>query len=341
MLCPTCRNELSSCKDPQLGWFCGWCGIINRHDLEAAAQKAMNAKISPLPVSVDFEERYEIGRQLWLDGPHGGWLALDRLLGREVVLNRPYGRDDHPWFVHMAQIRAQIRHANLIPLYDLGATKDGRPFFTEPDIKAADIRRLQREGEGKAADVMLPRLVSYLLDVGKALAFLHASGFLHLELHPGNVLVAPESQEVFLVRGHPSLPPVTTEGDGGDAGPNGVRIGVPAYMAPEQLDPHRLGAPDHLTDVYGLGGILFEILYDNPPNGRHGAPVTEVLTALAVRKGPPPRGTFGPWAARCREMARKLEPVCLRALEHDRTARQASVSALVSEVEQRAWGWPG
>jgi tRNA A-37 threonylcarbamoyl transferase component Bud32 len=41
--------------------------------------------------------------------------------------------------------------------------------------------------------VTLPRLVSYLLDVGKAVAFLHANGFLHLELHPGNVLVAPGS----------------------------------------------------------------------------------------------------------------------------------------------------
>jgi serine/threonine protein kinase len=112
-------------------------------------------------------------------------------------------------------------------------------------------------------------------------------------------------------------------------------------MAPEQADPQRLGAPDVLTDVYGLGGMLFEILYDDPPNGRQGASVIEILAVLASRKGPPRRGTLGTRAARCRKLARKLEPVGLRALEYDRTARQASVAALVNEVEQCAWGWRG
>jgi len=116
---------------------------------------------------------------------------------------------------------------------------------------------------------------------------------------------------------------------------------VPAYAAPEQVDPERLGAPDVLTDVHGLSGILFEILYDHPPNGRRHASVREFLTALAARKGPPRPGTLGTRAARCQELARKLEPVCLRALESDRTARQVSVPAFMREVEQCAWGWSG
>ena len=53
--------------------------------------------------------------------------------------------------------------------------------------------------------------------------------------------------------------------------------GRPAYMAPEQVNSQGLGTPDVLTDVYGLGGILFEILYDNPPNGKQSAPIPELL----------------------------------------------------------------
>src|SRR5262245_49588083 len=185
---------------------------------------------SPVP----FEQRYDLRNQLWLDGPHGGWLALDRTLGREVVVNLPYRPDDDQWFLQMAQLRARLRHANLVPLYDLGATKDGKPFFTEPYIKATDIRRLQLDGEDKPGGVTLPRLVSYLLDVCKAIAFIHANGYVHLELHPGNVLVVPESQEIFVVGGHPSLPPVRVVREG--TGPRGTICGVPAYMAPEQVD---------------------------------------------------------------------------------------------------------
>jgi serine/threonine protein kinase len=153
------------------------------------------------------------------------------------------------------------------------------------------------------------------------------------------VLVAPPSQEVFVIRGHPSLPAVSIDWAGVTSGPEPAVLGVPAYMAPEQADPERRGAPDALTDVYGLGGILFEILYDHPPNGRQRASALEQLTALAVREGPPRRGPFGTRTGPCRELARKLEPVCLRALESDRTARQASVSAFMREVEQCAWGW--
>lgn len=333
LLCPTCRNALSHCKNPHLGWFCDRCGIIRRDDLEAAAKKETIAKISPLPVSVEFEDRYDLHDQLWYDGPHGGWLALDRILGRMVVVNLPYRPDDHQRFLQMAQIRARLRHANLIPLYDLGATRDGRPYFTEPYIKATDLRSFLAT-ENKADDVTLPRLVGFLLDGCKAVAFIHANGYLHLEIHPGNVLVVPESQEVFVVCGHPFLPAVRREKVGA-----GVICVVPSYAAPEQVDPEKRGASDVRTDVYGLGGILFEILYDTPPNGTQRAFGTEFVTALAARKGPPPRGALARRTAPYQEFARKLEPLCLRALESDRSARPVSVSAFVKEVEQCFWRW--
>jgi hypothetical protein len=110
-------------------------------------------------------------------------------------------------------------------------------------------------------------------------------------------------------------------------------------MAPEQVYPERLGATDVRTDVYGLGGILFEMLYDNPPNARPGTSVIEIVKALAARKGPPTQGTLGRLGARCRELARKLEPVCMGALEYDRNARPVSVSAFMKVLEQCAWGW--
>jgi eukaryotic-like serine/threonine-protein kinase len=286
---------------------------------------------------VSFEQRYELRHQLWLDGPHGGWLGLDRLLGREVVVNIPYRPADNQRFLQVARLRARLRHANLIPLYDLGATTDGRPFFTQPSFEASDLRELQRDRDEKAvAALTLLRFVSYLLNVCKAVTFLHANNLFHLELHPGNILVSTPFEEVFVVRGHPSMPPASPVMEGTNAGLGAVVCGVPGYMAPEQVNPERLGIPDAATDVYGLGGILFAILYGKPPNGAGPASIIEVLNALMARKGPPTRGTFCTLAAQSLQLARKLEPVCLRALEFDRSKRHGDVSAFVKEVAQCA-----
>ena len=105
------------------------------------------------PAPVPFEQRYELLDQLWLDGPAmGGWLGLDRLLGREVVVTIPYRPADNQRFLQVARLRARLRwHANLVPLYDLGATTVGKPFATEPYFKTSDLRELQRDRDEKTA----------------------------------------------------------------------------------------------------------------------------------------------------------------------------------------------
>jgi serine/threonine protein kinase len=263
---------------------------------------------------------------------------VDRLLGRDVVVHIPYRSADDEPFLQLARLRARLRHANLVPIYDLGSTSEGKPLFTEPYFHSTDLRQLQHDPSDKTTVGTLVRLVSHLVDACKALSFLHANGFLHLDMRPGSVLVAPQFQEVFVVGGRYCPFPVRGTEKAADAGSQGTMLGAPVYIAPEQLDPERLGVPDVRTDVYGLGGILFEILYDSPPMGK-AASFGEILTALLRRKGPPKPGTLGTQAGRYRELARKLEPVCLRALESDRAPRQENVPAFMSEVEQCAWGW--
>jgi serine/threonine protein kinase len=111
---------------------------------------------------------------------------------------------------------------------------------------------------------------------------------------------------------------------------SGVIVGDLEYLSPEQVNPERLGMPDTVTDVYGLGGILFEILYDEPPNG---TPIPGIPYALVNRKGPPTPRRLSSRAARNRALAQRLEPIWLRALEVDRSARQPSVSAFIDDVD--------
>jgi serine/threonine protein kinase len=286
-----------------------------------------------------FESRYEVQGRLWADGPHGGFLALDRFMGREVVVNIPYRPAHNESFLRRARLWARLRHTNLIPVYDLGVTSDERPFYIVPHVRGLHLGRMFDECAHDASAVTFLRLVGCLLDACKAIAFLHANQRLHLELHPCNVLVSPQSNEVFLIRELAECPPFADCSEAEAKRDTGGVMGVIRYMAPEQVDSRTLGAPDVCTDVYGIGGVLFKLLYANPPNGE--GSVGGILTDLMARRGPPNPGTLSAQAARYRALAKKLELVCLRALEVDRTKRHASVAAFVSEIEHAVWGYAG
>lgn len=302
----------------------------------------MNDAASSSSAVVPFEQRYEMHRHAWCDGSHAGWFALDRLLGREVIVNMPYRPADAGRLLELARRRAHFRHAHFVPIYDVGETKDGMPFFTEPYIKAEDLGQLLRDRAADAGDNTLFRLVGYLLDTCKAVAFLHANGFLHLALSPGHVRVTDPFGEVFVTLGLLSQFPARTPREQASEEMAGRYLGAPGYSAPETLDPERFGVQDVSTDVYGLGGILFEILYGIPPNGRSALESShELCKAVVGRNGPPERGTLCAAAARWPGVADKLAAVCLRALESDRAKRQASVTAFATEIEASLMGCAG
>jgi serine/threonine protein kinase len=269
----------------------------------------MTDTVSLLPAP--FEDRYKILKQLWLDGPHGGWLTFDRILGREVVLNMPYRPDDNRRFIAAAQLRARLRHTNLIPLFDFGITPEGKPFFTEPHLPILFLDEFLTDGSNHT----LWKLARLYLQVCEAVRFIHASDLLHLNLTPSKVLVVQPFEEVFLVRGHPSLPAAVMAAENNYL--VGVAAGTPGYMASEQLEPNRYGPATVQTDVYGLGGILYFILYGKAPTTCKGTPL-------------PGRLQFTDRLSR--RLARKLQPICLRALDSDRKRRQATVVELTDEL---------
>src|SRR5262249_9651033 len=82
---------------------------------------------------------------------------------------------------------------------------------------------------------------------------------------------------------------------------------------------------DERTDIYGLAGILYEILTGQPPF--MGSTTLEVLEK-AVRGNPPPPRDF--WL----EVPRDLEAACLKALARDPAGRHARADDLAQEVER-------
>lgn len=198
----------------------------------------------------------------------------DRVLRRQTavkVLRDEYRLDELAArdFVREAQITGQLEHPNIIPVYELSSTPDGRLCITMRLVEGHTLGGLIEAlpagplGRGRLLD-----LIDIILRVCDALAFAHSRGVVHCDLKPGNVMVAAFGQVYLMDWGIARLTacaddaagrPVTCSVEPGLDDP--VR-GTPSCMAPEQA----LGRPaDERTDVFGVGALLYSILCRRPP----------------------------------------------------------------------------
>lgn len=172
----------------------------------------------------------------------------------------------------IAEIRttAHLRHPHILPLFDSGSA-DGLPFYVMPFVDGESLRtRLLRD-----RPLPIPDVVAILREVADALAHAHASGIIHRDVKPDNVLLS--GRHVFLADfGVARAVAVHVTDDQTVTGTN-VMVGTPAYMAPEQITASPI---DRRTDIYAFGVMAYELLTGAPPfRGARSEVVTAQLTA--------------------------------------------------------------
>src|SRR5207248_11664735 len=183
-----------------------------------------------------------------------------RIVALKRVLNyHSDSRETLTRFQREARAAASLDHPNILPIYDVGATEDGLPFFSmkfAPGGSLLDSRESFRDSPRRA--------VQLIATVARAIDHAHQQGILHRDLKPGNILLD--------ARGEPMVSDV---GLAKWLEPTGrltrtpSSFGTPGYIAPEQVS----GSDTKLTsaaDVYGLGAVLFDLLAGRPPfTGEH------------------------------------------------------------------------
>jgi tRNA A-37 threonylcarbamoyl transferase component Bud32/tetratricopeptide (TPR) repeat protein/TolB-like protein len=205
------------------------------------------------------EGRYVIDRELGQGGMATVYLAEDVRHQRRVALKvlRPelaatMGPDR---FLQEVRVTANLQHPHILPLFDSGEA-DGFLYYVMPYIEGESLReRLAREGELPVAEA-----VKILSEVVDALAAAHALGVVHRDIKPDNVMLSGRHAVVTdfgiakAVSEATGRHEITTEG---------VALGTPTYMAPEQAaaDEHI----DHRADIYALGAMGYELLAGRPP----------------------------------------------------------------------------
>jgi len=185
-------------------------------------------------------------------------------------------------FVEEAQICGQLQHPGVVPVYELGALADHRPFFAMKLVKGRTLASLLDARETPAAD--LPRFLGIFEQVCQTVAYAHAHTVIHRDLKPSNIMVGsfgevqvmdwglakvlPEwrvAADSGAVKPRPNETVIATprSGTDSDLSQAGSVLGTPGYMAPEQARGE-VEAVDRRADVFALGSILCEVMTGEP-----------------------------------------------------------------------------
>jgi serine/threonine-protein kinase len=213
----------------------------------------------------------------------------------------------------------RLQHPAIVQVFDYGE-QDGRPYFVMEHLSGGSLARRLREGP------LLERSAAELVrTLARAIHTAHQQRVVHRDLKPANVLLSAADEPKIADFGLAVLL------DGTDRQTeNEAVLGTPAYMAPEQARGD-VAAVGPLSDVYGLGAILYEALTGQAPF--RGASRASLLRSVRTCEPVPP--------SRLRHgLSPDLEAVCLRCLSKEPGQRYASAADLADDLTRWLEGRP-
>ena len=209
--------------------------------------------------------RYRIIRRLGKGAFGTSYLAEEAATGRRVVLKVASSADEDGSLgrrlVAEGRILTRLDSPRVARLLEVGALEDGRPFLVLEWIDGPTLHEILSAGP-----LSVPTALAVVSALSEALAAAHAIGVIHRDLKPTNVVVPAGPGGLRF--GEATLIDFGAFGElvrrvrSQDVTQVGEFFGTPHYMAPEQI----AATPQSpATDVYGVGLLLYAMLFGQPP----------------------------------------------------------------------------
>lgn len=225
-------------------------------------------------------------------------------------------------FKREAKLTSQLTHPNTITIHDYGQAEN-LLFIVMELLDGEDLADvLKREHT-----LPLDRILHVAQHILKSLSEAHQKGIVHRDLKPENIYLCPTSENEEIVKvldfGIAKLAqPDSTSLQGKQLTVTGSTVGTPVYMSPEQAAGEEV---DHLTDLYALGIMIYEMACGRPPF--HDANPVKVMRSHLFSEVPP----FPPTSAHA---GSHLERVVMRALQKDRHLRHQSARGFLQALSE-------
>jgi serine/threonine protein kinase/tetratricopeptide (TPR) repeat protein len=271
----------------------------------------------PIPTLMDFGD-YELLEQIGRGGQgivfRARQKSLNRIVALKVIGLGHWATEAHvKRFRREAEAAARLEHPGIVPIHEVGE-RDGSCYFSMKFVEGGQLDEVT-----KREPMPIRRAVELIAKVARTVHYAHEHGILHRDIKPGNILLdqkgEPNLTDFGLARLVESESSVTHTLE---------VLGTPSYMAPEQAVGNN-AAVSSVTDVYGLGAVLYQLLTGQPPFA--GGTTYETIKLLLDSEPRQPR-LLNP------KIDRDLSTICLKCLEKDPKRRYSSALALAEDLER-------
>ena len=210
--------------------------------------------------------RYTLKERIGAGGMATVYRARDNNLDRDVAIKVLHEHLSFEYtfqerFEREAKFVAGFHHPNIVQVYDFAMveTDDISIYYmVMPYLTGSTLEGVINEYRQNNETVPTEITINLLREIASALDYAHTRGMVHRDIKPANIIYDSHNHAILTDFGIARLV------DMGNLTVEGMTIGTPAYMSPEQAQAIEI---DHHSDIYSLGIIAYELISGKPPFG--------------------------------------------------------------------------